>query len=93
MVVLSATANGQMLPPTIIFRGKTNQTVSNLSIPPSFTVKTQKKTWMDDDLMKVWVEEIGVKHTQTGYKRLGFQNSMVSFDPFTAHLTDGLKNE
>ena len=48
---------------------------------------------MDDDLMKVWVEETGVKHAQTGYKRLGFQNAMVSFDPFSGHLTDGLKNQ
>ena len=41
--------------------------------------------------MKVWVKEIWLKHTQAEYKRLGFQNSMVSFDAFVAHLTDRLK--
>ena len=47
MVVLSATADRQMLPPMIIFRGKTNQTISNLDILPSFIVKTQKRpVWM-----------------------------------------------
>ena len=31
--------------------------------------------------------------TQAECKRPGFQNSMLSFNAFAAHLTDGLKNQ
>ena len=57
-VVLSATADGKMLPPMIIFKGKTDRTICNLNIPINFVVKTQEKTWTNDDLMQVWVEYI-----------------------------------
>ena len=43
--------------------------------------------------MKIWVEEIWLKHTQAYCKRPGFQISMLSFDAFAAHLTDGVKNQ
>ena len=56
MVVLPAKAFGQMLPSMIIFEEKTEQTSRNVNIPPGFIVKTQNKAWVDDDLMKVWVE-------------------------------------
>ena len=57
-VVLSATADELMIPPTIVFRGKTYKTICNLNIPPTFIVKTEENVSMDHDLMKVWVEEI-----------------------------------
>ena len=86
IVVLSATADGKMLPPMIIFKGKTKQTIHNLNISSNFVVKTQEKAWMDDDLMQVWGEEIWIKHTQAEWKRLGFQRSMLTFDAFAAHF-------
>ena len=42
-VVLSATADGKMLPPMIIFKVKTDQIIRNLNIPTDFAVKTQEK--------------------------------------------------
>ena len=39
----------------IIFKGKTDSTI--LNIPVGFIVKTQEKAWMDEELMKVWVED------------------------------------
>ena len=77
----------------IIFREKTDQAIRNLNIPPGVIVKTQENNWMDDDLMKIWVEENWLKHTQAERKRLGFQNSMLSFNAFAAHLTDSVKNQ
>ena len=70
----------------IIFKGKTD-----LEIPAGFVVKTQSKAWMDDELMKIWVEETWLKHVRTECKKLGFENSLLSFDAFSAHLTDGVK--
>ena len=77
----------------IIFKGKTDQTIRNLNISSNFVVKTQEKAWMDDDLMQVWGEEIWIKHTQAEWKRLGFQRSMLTFDAFAAHLTDGVEKQ
>lgn len=92
-VVLSATGDGEMLPPMVIFKGKTDKTIRDLEIPPGFVVKTQSKAWVDDGLMKVWVEEIWLKHVRAECKKLGFQNSLLSFDAFSAHLTDGVKTQ
>ena len=77
----------------VIFKGKTDQTIRNLNIPPRFIVKTQKKAWMDDHLMKVCVEEILFKHAHAECKRLRFENSLLTFDSFAAYLTDGVKNQ
>ena len=43
-VVLSATGDGKMLPPMIIFKGKTDRTINDLNISAGFIVKTKKKT-------------------------------------------------
>ena len=87
----SATAGGQMFPTIIIFKVKTEQTICNLNIPPVFIVRTQKKGWMYEDLVKVWIEEVSFKHTEAECKRIRFENSLLSFDAFAAHLTHGLK--
>ena len=80
-----------MLPPMIIFRGKTDKTICNLIIPPGFIVKTHEKVWTGYDLMKIWVEEIWFKHTRAECKRPGFQNAMLPLHAFAAHLTDVVK--
>ena len=82
-----------MLPPMINFKGKTDRTISNLSIPAGFIVKTQEKAWMDDDLMKVWVDDIWIKHIEAECQKLGFENAFLMFDVFAAHLTDDVKSQ
>ena len=89
LVVLSATTDGLLFPPMIIFKRKTKQTIRDLNILLGFIVKTQKKAWMDDDFMKVWTEEIWLKNTEAESKRLGFENSLLSFN--AAYLIDGVK--
>ena len=39
-VVLSTTGDGKMLPPMIIFKGKTDRTICHLNIPAEFILKT-----------------------------------------------------
>ena len=89
MTVLSSVNKcQQMSPPMIIFRGKVDQTVRNLTIPSSFIVKIDEKPWVGYDLMKIWVEEIWLKHTWAECNRSRFQNSMLSFGAFAAHLSN-----
>ena len=85
-VVLSATANKTMLPPMLIFKGKTDKTIKKLRIPEGFIVKTQEKSWMDEGLMEVWVEEVWLKYVREVLKQLGFDNSLLTFDTFSARI-------
>ena len=92
-VVLSATGDGKILPPMIIFKEKTDRTISDLNIPAGFIVKTQEKAWMGDDLMKVWVEDTWIKHIPAECQKLGFENALLTFDAFAAHLTDDVESQ
>ena len=91
--VLSATADGTMLPPMLIFKGKTDKTIKKLRIPEGFIVKTQEKSWMDEGLMELWIEEIWLKYVTEVSKQLGFDNSLLTFDAFSAHKTDDVQSK
>ena len=88
-IVLSATADGKMLPPMIVFNVKT--TIEKLHVLAGFIVKTQAKAWMDEELMHVWLEDISLKHTKLMSQKLGFENSLLMFDAFLACKTDEVK--
>jgi len=52
-VVLAATADGHMIPPMVIFKGK--RKLKNIDVPTSWIVCIQAKGWMDSMLMDRWV--------------------------------------
>ena len=76
----------------LIFKGKTDKTIKKLHIPEGFIVKTQEKSWMDEGLMEVWVEDIWLKYVREVPKQLGFDNSLLTFDAFSAHKTDNVQS-
>ena len=82
-----------LLPPMLIFKGKTDKTIKKLRIPEGFIVKTQEKSWMDEGLMEVWVEEIWLKYVREVSKQLRFDNSLLTFDAFSAHKTDDVQSK
>ena len=92
-VLLSAAADGTMLPPMLIFKGKTDKTIKKLRIPEGFIVKTQEKSWMAEGLMEVWAEEIWLKYVREVSKQLRFDNSLFTFDAFSAHKTDDVQSK
>ena len=53
-VVLTVVADGLILPPMIIFRGKTNRTIKDIEAPEGFVIVTQEKARMDEFLMFIW---------------------------------------
>ena len=71
----------------IIFKGTTEKTIQNLRVPEGFLIKMQEKAWMDERLMHVWVD-IWLKHTIVMSEKLGFENSLLTFDAFSAHKTN-----
>ena len=48
---------------------------------------------MDERLKHVWVENIWLKHTTAMSEKLGFQNSLLTFDAFSAHKTDEIQGK
>lgn len=55
-VVLTVMADGWMLPPMVIFKGKRKLKLSN--VPDGMLVTVQQKAWMDSELMQVYFNKI-----------------------------------
>ena len=53
--VLGIFADGTKLPPMVIFKGKRKP---KGQYPPGLVIKMQKNGWMDENLMKDWLETI-----------------------------------
>ena len=87
-IVLSATAYGKMLTPMITFKGTTEKIIQKLRVVEGIVIKGQEKAWTNERLMHVWVENIWLKHTKAMSEKLGFENSLLTFDAFSAHKTD-----
>jgi hypothetical protein len=54
-VMLTVTADGGKLPPYEIFKRKT---FPKEKFPPGIHVRVQEKGWMDQDLVKDWVNKV-----------------------------------
>ena len=43
--------------------------------------------------MKVWVEDIWIKHIRAECQKLEFENALLTFDAFAAHLSDDVESQ
>ena len=60
-VAATVTASGKMLPPFMIFKGTPNGRIASREFgtyPPTGKYACQKKAWMDEDLMHVWIDQV-----------------------------------
>ena len=57
-VVLTVAADEFILPPMIIFRGKSNQTIKDIEAPEGFVIVTQEKAKVDESLMFIWFDQV-----------------------------------
>ena len=57
-VVLTVAADGFILPPMIIFRGKTNKTIKDIEVPEGFVIVTHENIWMNETLMFIRFDQI-----------------------------------
>ena len=92
-VVLAVTADGSILPPMIIFKGKTNRTIKDLVVPTGFLVTAQEKAWVDEERMLMWLREIWIKYTEKKQEELQFARSFLTLDSFSAHKVDSVLEE
>lgn len=83
-VTLGCTATGKMLKPMIIFKGKTKRSINKVSEGNSI-VAFQKKAWMDENIMKVWIKKIWRTYTKNN-------PSLLFLDSFSAHITPDIRS-
>lgn len=84
-VVLACQANGQKLPPMVIFKRKTLPK-ENFRV----VIKANPKGWMDEEKMSEWLREIYVKR-QGGFFHTA--PSLLIYDSMRAHITDAVKKQ
>ena len=85
-VVLACSSSGLKLPPMVIFKRKT---LPKGNFPDWVVVQANEKGWMDEDLMRAWINEVFI--TRPG----GFfltSSSMLICDSMRAHLTKSVKS-
>ena len=68
-VALTVAADGFILPPMIIFRGKTNQTIKAIEAPEVYVIVTQEK---DESLMFIWFDQVWQSYAKKTQKELYF---------------------
>ncbi|KAK7910104.1 hypothetical protein WMY93_014788 [Mugilogobius chulae] len=86
-VVLGCQANGQKLPPMVIFKRKT---LPKEKFPAGVIIKANPKGWMDEDKMSEWLSEIYVKRPGGFFHK---HPSLLICDSMRAHLTDAIKKQ
>ena len=90
-VALTVAVDVFILPPMIIFRDKTNQTIKDVEAPEGFVIVTQEKAWMDESLMFIWFDQVWKSYAEKKQKELDFNRSLMVYDAFKAHKTDEMK--
>lgn len=86
-VVLACQANGQKLPPMVIFKRKT---VPKENFPAGVAIKANSKGWMNEEKMSEWLREIYIKRPG-GFLHAG--PSLLICDSLRSHITDGVKKQ
>jgi hypothetical protein len=85
-IMLAATADGDKLTPYLIFKRKT---LPKEKFPPGIHVRVQEKGWMDQDLVKDWVDKVWDRRPGA----LRRQQAMLVLDSFRDHLNEDVKKK
>lgn len=85
-VMLGITADGNKLPPYVIFKRKT---LPKEKLPPGVFVRVQEKGWMTEDLYMDWLKTVWFRRPGALLRR----RSLLVIDSFRGHLTENVKNK
>ena len=83
-VVLTCAGDGSKLKPLVIFKRKTMPKIANKH---GVVVAVQEKGWMDENIMKLWIEKVW----RSRIGGLGRRRSLLVLDSFEAHKTEQVK--
>ena len=76
---LCCTVAGKMLPPFIIFKGKTKRPPRKVKIPSGAVCTTQVNAWMDEERLLQSIDKVWSPCVQG-------KTALLSLDTFTGHL-------
>ena len=85
-VVLACSSSGLKLPPMVIFKRKT---LPKGNFPDGVVVKANEKGWMDENLMRAWINEVFIKRPGGFFHT---SSSMLICNSMRAHLTETVKS-
>lgn len=80
-VAQAVKANGQKLPPKVIFKGVRQL---NINTPPRMQISVHKKGWMDEEGIKEWIRR-NLRYTAD-------RKAPLVWDSFRGHLTEAVKD-
>ncbi|PNF23444.1 hypothetical protein B7P43_G09120 [Cryptotermes secundus] len=83
-VMLDITADGNTLPPFVIFKRKT---LPKEKLPPGILVRVQEKGWLTEELYLDWLKSVWFRRPGALLR----QRSMLVVDSFRSHLTENVK--
>ena len=83
-MMLACLGDGTKLPPYVVFKRKTLP--KDLVLPRGIRVRAQAKGWMDESLVKDWLNSVWTKVGGLLRKR-----NLLVWDSFRAHLSDNVK--
>ena len=83
-VMLACLGDGTKLPPYVVFKRKTLP--KNMVFPHGLVVRCQEKGWMNEDLVKDWLNTVWSK-----VGGLSHRKSMLVWDSFRAHLSNPVR--
>jgi len=86
-VVLGCKANGQKLPPMVIFKRKT---LPKGTFPVGIIVKVNPKGWMGEEKMSEWLREIYARRPDGFFHT---SPALLIYDSMCAHLTETVKSQ
>ena len=78
---LCCSASGKMLPPFVVFKGKTKRGIRKVPVPHDVVCTTQVEGWMDEERMLEWIQKVWAPYVDGN-------RALLSLDRFSGHLTD-----
>ena len=92
-VLLTCVMSGSLLPPQLIYAGKTNKCHPDITFPSGWDIYHSETHWSTENTMLHFIDHVLVPYIQTTRETLGFdssQHALALFDVFAAHRCDSV---
>ena len=92
-VLLSCTMSGSLLPPHLIYAGKTNKCHPNITFPAGWDIHHSESHWSTEATMLHFIDCVLVPYVQTTRESLGLEKdhfALALFDVFASHRCESV---
>jgi hypothetical protein len=92
-VLLTCTMAGSLLPPHLIYAGKTNKCHPKITFPSGWDIYHSESHWSTEDTMLHFIDHVLVPYVQTTRETLGFDRdhcALALFDVFASHRCESV---